>query len=67
MIVKGRLKTTGTGGHFNGGVMAANVELDQNQVLGDALISYSSCALETAMRGAAPFVPVQRRAWADLF
>lgn len=67
VIVKGHLKTTGTGGHFNGGVMAANVDLEQNTVLGDALISYSSCALQTALKGAAPFVPVRHRAWTDLY
>jgi hypothetical protein len=67
VIVKGRLKTTGTGGHFNGGVMAANVELEQNQVLGNAVISFSNCAIKTALNASAPLVPVRQRAWADLF
>jgi hypothetical protein len=67
VIVKGALQTQGTGGHFNGGVMAANVNLDQNTVLGDALISYSSCAISTALTNAAPIVPVRQRAWAEMF
>jgi len=67
VIVKGRLKTTGTGGHFTGGVMAANVDLEQNQVLGNAVISYSSCALATALRNSAALTPVRQRGWADLY
>lgn len=67
VIVKGALKTAGTGGHFNGGVMAANVNLDQNTVLGDALISYSSCAIATALNNSAPLIPVRQRAWAEMF
>ena len=64
VIVRGSLKTTGTGGHFNGGVMAANVDLEQNVVLGDAVISFSSCAIERALRGSATLRPVATRAWA---
>ncbi|MDQ3696941.1 MAG: hypothetical protein M3373_02795, partial [Gemmatimonadota bacterium] len=45
VVVRGDLDTQGTGGHFNGGVMAANVNLAQNTVLGNAVISYSSCIL----------------------
>jgi hypothetical protein len=67
VIVKGSLKTTGTGGHFNGGVMAANVDLEANKVLGNAVVSYSSCALQTALRMSSPLRPVRQRAWADLY
>ena len=35
VMVRGKLKTNGTGGHFNGAVMAANVDLDDNTVIGD--------------------------------
>lgn len=66
VIVRGRLRTAGTGGHFNGAVMAANVELQQNVVLGDAIVNYSSCAIETALRGTGVAVPVRHRAWADM-
>lgn len=67
VIVKGRLKTTGTGGHFNGAVMAANVELDQNVVLGSAIVNYSSCAIATAMQNAGRAMPINQRAWAEIF
>ena len=67
VIVRGRLRTAGTGGHFNGGVMAANVELEQNSVLGSAVINYSSCALLKALAGSALPIPIRDRAWTDLF
>ena len=53
MIVKGDLDTQGTGGHFNGGVMAANVNLAQNTVLGNAVITYSSCILAKVLQASA--------------
>lgn len=67
VIVRGSLKTTGTGGHFNGGVMAANVDLEQSTVLGDAVISYSSCAVATALQASAPGRLVRSRSWAEVF
>ncbi|HUR92292.1 MAG TPA: hypothetical protein VMY38_06430 [Gemmatimonadaceae bacterium] len=66
VIVRGRIKTTGTGGKLNGGVMAANVQLDQNTVLGDATIIYSSCAVEKAMAGAANPRRISERAWTEV-
>ncbi|HJU90950.1 MAG TPA: hypothetical protein VJ672_16315 [Gemmatimonadaceae bacterium] len=67
VIVRGRLKTTGTGGHFNGGVMAANVSLDQNTVLGDAVIRYSSCAINKALAGSSLPVFARGRSWVELY
>jgi hypothetical protein len=67
VIVKGRLKTSGTGGHFNGGVLAANVELDETRVVGNATVRYSSCAVANAIPGAAAPRRVVQRAWADLY
>lgn len=67
VIVRGKLVTAGTGGHFNGGVMASNVELDQNSVLGDALINYSSCAVAAAVIGSTRPTPALQRGWADMF
>lgn len=66
VIVRGRIKTTGTGGKLNGGVMAANVQLDQNTVLGDATIIYSSCAVEKAIAGAANPRRISQRAWTEV-
>jgi hypothetical protein len=67
VIVKGSLKTAGTGGHFNGGVMAANVDLEQSTLLGDAVIHYSSCALKKALNGAASPMFLPRRSWTELY
>jgi hypothetical protein len=67
VIVKGKLVTAGTGGHFNGGVLASNVDLDQNSVLGDAVINYSSCAVAAAVMGSTLPTPALQRAWADMF
>lgn len=66
VIVRGRLKTAGTGGHFNGAVMAANVDLAQNSVLGDAIINYSSCAVAAAVQGSGIVIPVRQRSWAEM-
>ncbi len=67
VIVRGDLDTEGTGGHFNGGVMAANVNLAQNAVLGNAVVTYSSCVLAEVMGGLSQPRPLADRAWAELF
>ncbi|MFO8175845.1 MAG: hypothetical protein R6T96_16290, partial [Longimicrobiales bacterium] len=69
VIVRGELKTTGTGGHFNGGVIAANVNLDSSTVLGDALVQYSQCAVTRAVLNNANLTrvrPLEDRSWVDL-
>lgn len=66
VIVRGRIKSTGTGGKLNGGVMAANVDLEQNTVLGDATITYSSCAVEKAIAGSANPRRLRQRAWTEV-
>jgi hypothetical protein len=67
VIVKGALSTQGTGGHFNGGVIAANINLDQNTVLGDAVITYSSCALSRALQASAQGAILRERSWVNLY
>jgi hypothetical protein len=66
VIVRGALSTQGTGGHFNGGVIAANVDLDQSSVLGDAMVTYSSCAVARAVNGAASGAKLKERSWVNL-
>jgi hypothetical protein len=66
VIVRGALSTQGTGGHFNGGVIAANVDLDQSSVLGDAIVSFSSCAIARAIGGAAGGARLKERSWVNL-
>jgi hypothetical protein len=72
IIVRGELRTAGTGGHFNGTVMAANVAVggvtsSTNSVTGNATFRYSSCALQSALRGSATPVPMRDRAWVELY
>lgn len=67
VIVRQDIDTQGTGGHFNGGVMAANVSLQQNTVLGNAVITYSSCVVQQVMAGIAIPRPLAERPWAELF
>jgi hypothetical protein len=66
VIVRGALSTQGTGGHFNGGVIAANVDLDQSSVLGDAIVTFSSCAIARAVNGAASGAKLKERSWVNL-
>lgn len=67
VIVRGTLKTSGTGGHFNGGVLAANVDLDQNVVIGNAVIEFSRCTLLKALNGSATPVSAVERAWYEVY
>ena len=69
VIVKGELSTAGTGGHFNGGVIAANVNLGSSTVLGNAVVNYSSCAVERAILNNSALTqvrPLAMRSWVDL-
>ncbi len=66
VIVRGTLSTQGTGGHFNGGVLAANVNLDQSTVLGDAEVTYSSCAIAKALQYSVPGRLISQRSWAEI-
>jgi hypothetical protein len=67
VIARGHLKTTGTGGHFNGGVMAANVDLEQNTVLGNAVVNFSRCAINQALVNSAVPEKMMERAWVEMF
>ncbi len=66
VIVKGNLQTSGTGGHFNGGVLAENVDFEQNTVLGNAVVNYSTCAISNAVKGSARASLSNGRSWVDL-
>jgi hypothetical protein len=63
VVVRGLLKTTGTGGHFHGAVLAANVDLDDNTILGNALVQFSDCAVARALTNAAPGALLRSRGW----
>lgn len=67
VIVRGSLTTQGTGAHFNGGVMAYDVNLNQNTVLGNATINYSGCANAAATSANALVRRMALRSWAEMF
>jgi len=67
VIVRGSLKTSGTGGHFNGGVIARNVDLEQETILGNAVINFSSCALSKALNGSAAGSAMRERGWVNVY
>jgi hypothetical protein len=67
VIVKGTITTQGTGGHFNGGVMASNLNFNQDVILGNAVVTYSSCALFKALAANSPGRWLKQRSWVDLF
>lgn len=67
VIVKGHLITAGTGGHFTGGVLAANAELDQSAVLGDARVNFSSCAVAKALASGASGAQLRSRGWMQMY
>lgn len=66
VIVRGEINTAGTGGHFHGGVLAANVNLGQNDVLGNAVVTYSSCSIIRAVMGSSPGRRLRQRSWAEI-
>ena len=69
VYVRGQFRTAGTGGHFNGGVIAANVDLNTSTVLGNAVVTYSSCAVERAILNNSALSrakPLAQRSWVDL-
>ncbi len=67
VIVRGRVKSTGTGGHINGGIMAGQVDLDPSTFSGNSLAQFSSCAITRALRAAATARPFGERAWMQIY
>jgi hypothetical protein len=72
VLVSKTLSTAGNGGHFNGGVIAANTDLCTSNscatsVMGNALVSYSSCALLKALTQSATAAPLAQRSWVFLY
>lgn len=69
VIVKGALSVTGngSGARFLGGVMAENVYLDDNKFAGNAVVSYSSCAINKAIGGSATPMFDGMRGWIEMY
>jgi hypothetical protein len=70
VIVRGTMKTAGGGAgsiHFRGAVMAANVDIEDIQVAGNAQIQYSSCVVKRAQTAAGIGAQLRSRGWMQLF
>lgn len=67
VIVRGRLRTAGTGNKFTGGLLAANVLLDNNSLTGNVELAYSSCAVLRAQQAAGVGAPLRSRGWMQVF
>ena len=70
VIVRGSMTTQGGGAgaiHFRGAVMAANVDLEDNQLAGNAQIQYSSCVVQRVETSAGIGAPLRSRGWLQLF
>ena len=66
IVVRGTVTTSGTNS-VNGALAAANVFGGTNSVLGTALITYSSCAVNKALQTAIPPKRIVERAWMEVF
>ena len=67
VIVQGRVRSTGTGGHIFGGLLAAQVDLAPSTLTGNSLAQFSSCALDRALRSSATAKPLGERAWMQVY
>lgn len=67
IIAKGLLKTNGTGNKITGGVLAKNTDLDQNSLIGDPVVNFSSCAISRALNASAVVRPLTDRSWVQLY
>ena len=67
VVVRGRLRSTGTGNHVQGGVLAANVDLDNSSVLGNAVIEFSRCSILRARDSSSPGAQFRSRGWTHVF
>lgn len=68
MIIMGNTKTTGTGAKITGALLAANEATgDITYIGGTPVVTYSSCAVATALQSSAKIRPVAERSWAQLY
>ncbi|HYV97427.1 MAG TPA: hypothetical protein VE967_08250 [Gemmatimonadaceae bacterium] len=66
VLVRGHLTSGGTGAHVTGGILAANIDLEQESVLGNAIFQYSTCALSAVQNGGAAGAQMRSRGWMQL-
>ena len=71
VFVSGTFSTAGNknqGAKFYGGVIAGNVLLDDtNKLSGQALVSYSSCAVRRALQNSSTPAALRERSWVQIY
>jgi hypothetical protein len=68
IVVKGGVRISGAGSRITGALMAANgPDQSRTQIAGDATVQYSSCALRSALGGAAFAEPLGQRSWVQVY
>ena len=71
VFVTGTLSTAGNkneGAKFYGGVIAGNVTLDDtNKLAGQALVTYSSCAIRRALQNSSTPAALAERSWVQVY
>lgn len=67
VIVQGRIRSTGTGGHIFGGLMAANADFEVNLLSGNSVVSYSTCSITRALQGSSRAKALRERSWAQAY
>jgi hypothetical protein len=71
VVVLGKITVTGTGGHVRGTLLSFGGGSfgSMGQLIGDATVQYSSCAIDRAVKGNPNLsrgVPINNRSWLDM-
>jgi hypothetical protein len=70
VIVRGTVTISGAGGNpanFYGGIIAANVVVEDNSLSGNANINFSQCAITRALNFGSVAWPLQERGWVGMY
>jgi len=67
VVVMGRLRSTGTGGHIYGGIMANDADLTVSLLSGNSVVNYSSCSVNRALQAVATGRPLGGRSWTAVY
>ncbi len=67
VLVRGKMKVTGNGNKITGAILTEGVDINTaGSIGGNAEVTYSKCAIDRAINGAAAPAPVSR-GWAQLY
>lgn len=67
VIVRGRVRISGTGNQIFGAVLAEGADFESGAVAGNVQLHYSACAVAQAIGGASLARPLAHRSWFQLF